>query len=827
MQTETAASDLERRKKVRIHLRPDLDIAPHRYEGRTYYIVKDPVSLRYYRFKEDEHFILRQMDGLHTLDDAQKEYEKRFRPNRLTLEDLEGFAQQLLTFGLAHNDSPQAGKQLFDRRKKRLRREWMATFTNILYIKIPIIDPDKILTRMLTGGLFPAFMRTSIEILFRGWLALTLLGFLAAVVLLVGESLGVLPADAAGLSAIFSLKNSGLMAVGLGILFCIRRLSQDLKFIFTSGFLFVSVLLWASALSLVLTHWHTFWERLPDYHAFFSFKQVVYLWIALGAVKIIHEFGHGLSCKAFGGEVHEMGALFLCLSPCLYCNVSDAWTMPSKWQRIIISFAGIYVELVIAALATFLWWNSASHPFVNNLSLSLMVVCSVSTVVFNGNPLMRYDGYYILADWLEIPNLRDRCNKYLQRLFMEFCLGIETQREQYMALWRRILFLVYAVISYVYRWVVTFSILWFLYSFLKPYKLQAISAMLAMAAAGSMVGWPLFRLAQNINKRGRLPDMKSQRVWISSAAVIALLLGFFFLPLPVSRVRDTGLVQLQPEWVEKVFVPNPGGILEELLVRDGEYVDENQILARFRNLEQENQLEEARAQRDAAAVQVHALGRQIARANDAGERGKLEKERAKAQGDHDLAAQRMETAEAILKRLREVRAPRSGIVLGLPSADEVGKYWEKEKEGEPPLCGIGQPDHLRVLLPVSPADYRLLDHDLKQAPDDPLAVTVRIHGRGIQTWQGQISQLPEAEAKDVPPALTNKYGGPLAVRPAPGNPNSAVLQAQYYLVGINILDPDKALSPGVLANAKIHCRWRTGAWWVWRWVSLTFDLGLF
>src|SRR4051812_16450175 len=114
-QTAPAAADVERRKQVKIRLRCDLGITPQKYEGRTYYVVKDPVSLRYYRFKEQEHFIIRMMDGEHTLDEAQKEFEQRFRPDRLPLENLEGFAQQLLTMGLAHNESPQAGKQLFDR----------------------------------------------------------------------------------------------------------------------------------------------------------------------------------------------------------------------------------------------------------------------------------------------------------------------------------------------------------------------------------------------------------------------------------------------------------------------------------------------------------------------------------------------------------------------------------------------------------------------------------------------------------------------------------------------------------------------------------------
>ena len=99
MSTAVPAGDLERRKRLRIRIRPDLNIEPHQYEGRTFYVVKDPVSLRYYRLKDNEHFLLRFLDGGHTLEDAQKAYEKEYRPERLKLEDLEGFAQQLLTAG--------------------------------------------------------------------------------------------------------------------------------------------------------------------------------------------------------------------------------------------------------------------------------------------------------------------------------------------------------------------------------------------------------------------------------------------------------------------------------------------------------------------------------------------------------------------------------------------------------------------------------------------------------------------------------------------------------------------------------------------------------
>ena len=123
--------------------------------------------------------------------------------------------------------------------------------------------------------------------------------------------------------------------------------------------------------------------------------------------KVLHEFGHGLSCKHFGGECHEMGVMILVLTPCLYCNVSDSWMLPNKWHRAAIGAAGMYVEVVLASICTFIWWFTEPGLF-NYLCLNVMFICSVSTVMFNANPLLRYDGYYILADILEIPNLRQK-----------------------------------------------------------------------------------------------------------------------------------------------------------------------------------------------------------------------------------------------------------------------------------------------------------------------------------------------------------------------------------------------------------------------------------
>jgi putative peptide zinc metalloprotease protein len=750
MEKVTPASDVERRKQVRIRIRSDLNIAPQKYEGRTYYVVKDPVSLRYYRFEEQEHFIIRMMNGASTLDATQKAFEKRFRPKRLTLEDLESFAQQLLTAGLAHNESPKAGTQLFERRKKRRRSEIMQAITNILYIKIPVYDPDKLLNKMLP------------------WL----------------------------------------------------------RWIFTTWFFMLSIAVMLAAILLVATHFDTFIDKLPDSRMFFQFGTVMHLWVALGLVKIIHEFGHGLSCKAFGGEVHEMGFLFLCLSPCLYCNVSDAWTLPSKWKRIIISFAGIYVELIIAAISTFIWWNSKSGEFWNELSLSLMVVCSVSTVLFNANPLMRFDGYYVLADWLEIPNLRDRSNRFLKHLVQEHCLGVEVQPEPYMTTGRKIGFVAYAVVSYIYRWVITFSILIFLDKFLEPVGLGVVSRMLALAAAGSMVGWPVYRMCKAIHKRGRLPDMKPRRVTVTVSFVVVLILAFLFLPLPVSRVRETGLVQIQPQGIEKVTVPAlpvPGLILDKLMVRDGQRVEKDQVLAQFSSLKVENQLEEARAQAEIHRGEVRALEKQKADTKDptGQEERQIDTKITTARNDFEKARKEVELWEKMHKSLT-LRAPRSGVVMSSPLIDEVGKLWEKDHSV--PFCSVGDyPAVIQVLMPLPTAKKDLLKENLKKNPNLP--VTIRVQGRADLTWKGRVLQLQESEAKEVPPQLVTKYGGPLAARPNTEK-NQFVPATQQYLVTIEFLDPDDFIHPGTLAKVKIHCEWQSCAWWVWRWASSTFDLPL-
>ena len=209
---------------------------------------------------------------------------------------------------------------------------------------------------------------------------------------------------------------------------------------------------------------------------------------------------------------------------------------------------------------------------------------------------------------------------------------------------------------------------------------------------------------------------------------------------------------------------------------------------------------------------------------DLDERRRIKLSRDRAAGERDAYNAQVAVFNA-MKRELVIRAPRDGIIFSPPRIDEVGKVWDKEHTT--PFCSIGDPTQLRVIVPITPADYRLLEDDTKELREKEghLDVTIRVQGRAANTWVGELRPLPQSEAKEIPLPLSNKAGGPVAVRPG-GSPEHLVPQAQQYLASIDFMSPDRAIQPGNMAQVKVHCKWRTGAWWVWRTISSTFDLGL-
>ena len=746
---ENLNNPAERRKALRLKVRSDLQIYAQKYEGKTFHVVKDPVCLRYYRFNQQEYFVFQLFDGDHTLENVRDRFEDEFRPHRLEYQDLESFARQLVTAGLVQHEQHGAGKHLFERRAKQRRLKQFSAITNILYLKIPVFDPDRILT----------------------WLY------------------------------------------------------RYLWWIFTPVCFACCIGLMLSAIFQVAVHFDTFYAKLPAYQEFFSLNSVLYMWISLGVVKIIHEFGHGLSCKAFGGESHEMGVLLMCLSPALYCNVTDAWTLADKWKRIIISFAGIFVELVIASLATFVWWNTPQYPIVNNIALCVMVLCSVSTVVFNANPLMRFDGYYIMADWLEIPNLREKANRFLNNLFLAKALGVEIPPEPYMATMRKWLFVIYSVASWIYRWVVMFGILWFLSDFLGP-KLKIISQMLAIASLGSLFIWPAYRVVKNIRQRGRLPDMKATRVYITLTVATCLVLAFFFLPLPVSRVHEVGMVVVDPGSAESVMLPEPARLVS-LEVQPGQEVREGQVLGRFTSeqleVERSKAMAESKAQHQIAQSYRHsAANADLSGDTASAEQYKLDAK--KAEDEARNAEKQLELWNSRMGKVRELKAKRNGFVLAAPQPDEIGKLFDRGYTETNPLFSIGDRNRIMIRVPVNPPDFRLLKDDL--ATNKELNVSILIKGRSDREFSGVLKTLPAQNSETVPVQLTQKGGGPLAIKPG-GDPNVFVPLAQVYLVDVDVTDPDGSVLLGQLCVVKIHTQWRSGAWWVGRALANALDIGLY
>jgi multidrug resistance efflux pump len=177
-----------------------------------------------------------------------------------------------------------------------------------------------------------------------------------------------------------------------------------LRFFWTRTFLAVSAGCIVSAAVLVGLNREQLAAGLLDS---LRWETAVLGWLAYMAVITLHEFAHGLTCKRHGGEVHEVGFLMLLLMPCLYCNVSDAWLFREKSRRLWVTFAGAYFELFLWALAVFAWRLTLPGTPAHRLASLVSSACGVQTL-FNFNPLIKRDGYYLLSDWLDVPNLQER-----------------------------------------------------------------------------------------------------------------------------------------------------------------------------------------------------------------------------------------------------------------------------------------------------------------------------------------------------------------------------------------------------------------------------------
>jgi putative peptide zinc metalloprotease protein len=309
------------------------------------------------------------------------------------------------------------------------------------------------------------------------------------------------------------------------------------------------------------------------------------LYVGLVLVKTLHEFGHAACCRRFGGEVHVMGVMFMIFTPMPYVDTSSSWGFRERWKRVLVGAAGMVVEVFVAAMAAFVWSRSAPGTL-HNLAYNMMFVASVSTVIFNVNPLLRFDGYYILSDLLEIPNLNQRASEQLRHLTESKLFGVkksagpaQTRRE---AWW----LVVYGVTSGIYRVIVFSGVLLAVAD-----RFLLVGILMAAACLISWVTVPAVRLVLYLATNPRLDRVRLRAALVTAGAAAGVLLLLEVVPFPNS-FRAPGVVRA----VERTQVATEtAGQVEALLVKSGTAVKRGQPLLRLQNRELELELAGAQA----------------------------------------------------------------------------------------------------------------------------------------------------------------------------------------------------------------------------------------
>jgi putative peptide zinc metalloprotease protein len=728
-----------------IRRRPDLVSRRQHYLGRSYWVVKDPVGLNYFRFQEEEYAILQMLDGQISLDEIKDRFEAEFPPQKITLEELQQFLGMLHRSGLVVTDLPGQGRQLRQRRDERVRKQFLSAISNILCIRFKGFDPERLL-----NWLYP----------FVGW-------FFSPIAM---------------------------------VLCCLLGLS---------------------ALLLVGVEFDVFHSKLPEFYQFFNVHNAFLLAAVLGVTKVMHEFGHGLACKHFGGECHEMGVMVLVLTPCLYCNVSDSWMLPNKWHRAGIGAAGIYVEAVLASICTFLWWFSEPGLF-HNLCLNVMFVCSTSTIIFNANPLLRYDGYYVLSDLVEIPNLRQKATTILSRKLGEWCLGLEPPDDPFLPQRNQVFFALYSIAAAAYRWVVAFSICWFLYKLFQSYDLKVVGQCVVLASLWGLLVLPLYQAAKFFYVPGRLEQVKKPRFYASLSVLVGLVLAIFFLPLPYSVICT---LEVQARDAQPVYVDVTGKLLS-LDVTPGLQVAAGQQLAQLQSTDIDLEIAKLVGKGDEYRVQLEQLRQQAAHDRRAA----------------DQIPQVQDTLKTVEEQLQEKNRDKQRLRLAAPLAGTVlpPTITTRHEDGEEKLpawsgtpldqenlgatleqgerfCQIGDPKRLEAVMVIDQADRNLVR--------EGQAVDIQLEGFPSDPLHSQIAEIAESELKVSPQRLSSKSGGELATKTDPHTGAEKPMSTSYQ-ARAPIDDSEGLFRLGIRGQARIYTDWLPLGTRLWRLLSHTFNFKL-
>ena len=499
----------------RLSLRADVVVQRQRFRGERWIVLQHPFASRFFRLRPAAYEFVARLSPQKTVQEAWLECVNRYPDEAPGQEAVIQLLSQLYFANLLHYQHAQDSAQLFQRHQKRRQREIAARFLNLMFMRFPLLDPDRFLVRTL-----PVVGKA--------------ISWAGAAVWFVVVALA-LKVIADNFSSL-RLQGEGVLAPG----------------------------------------------NLP------------LLYVALVGIKTLHEFGHAYFCRKFGGEVHVMGVMLMIFTPIPYVDASSSAGFRSRWQRVLVGAAGMIVEVFVAALATFVWAKSGAGV-VHSLAYNVMFIASVSTVIFNANPLLRFDGYYILSDWLEIPNLAQRASGQLRHLWEHYVYGVKASESPAHSRREAGWLTFYAITAGVYRVLVFSGVL-----LIVADKFLLLGILMVIACAISWVVVPAGKLIYYLVASPRLQRVRWRATGITVGLVAAVLVLLAVVPFP-SHFRAPGIVQAQRRMEA---VNGVAGKIQAVLAVPGATVTRGQPLVQFSNRELKLELQEATARLEEASARL-------------------------------------------------------------------------------------------------------------------------------------------------------------------------------------------------------------------------------
>ncbi|HEX8310800.1 MAG TPA: biotin/lipoyl-binding protein [Chthoniobacteraceae bacterium] len=386
-------------------------------------------------------------------------------------------------------------------------------------------------------------------------------------------------------------------------------------------------------------------------------SNLVLLYLSFFVVKALHELGHACVCRRLGGEVHVIGLMLMIFTPVPYVDTTSSWAFRSRWKRALVGAAGMIVEMFVAAVAAVVWAYTAPGV-VNSLAYNVILVASVSTLMFNINPLMRFDGYYILSDLLDIPNLQARATKQVTHLFERYLFGCKQSHSQAWTRKEATWLSIYGMSSFGYRLLVFAAILLFLAE-----RFLLLGVLMALFCGFTWLVAPVVKLIRYLASSPRLGRQRSRAIAACAAVVALLFVGLEVIPAP-NRFRAPGVLEAVEH---RILSAETGGRIEEIVATPGQQVAKGDTLLRLSNRELELDLQSARAElKEAMAMRTRAEHEFIADLEPLDSRIGVV-------GKRILKLERAQ--EALI-----VRAPHDGVWLAPELEDHQGAWLPRGKE---------------------------------------------------------------------------------------------------------------------------------------------------